>query len=391
MLKNFFILIFSITLSCSSTSIDKGNLEYVKQNYIGAIRYYKIAYSNNIPKAKLKLIMSYLKLGKNFEKIRNYDKALSWYTKALDLKSSVAKSKISKIYEKQADVYNRIKKYKKALKLYRKSLKHGNSRVKIKIRKTKKALAHQNTLKNDTRKMVTDSSPSWTKAIGRLITPTKLKFITKRRYRTKYKKCSASLINIDNLNYSRVIVTASHCLQGYKKDSGNLRFIIKNSSGDMIQKIAKVYKDSHYNSKKLKTNTDYAILILDSGISSYDVNPFIINKKSFTALQKSSKKSYASLAGFSGDIGEFGAKLTYDPRCKLRYYNATYGASNCTGFKGASGGPIVLTTTSYKGDIKYNFVGVVSHFKNKTYQKIFFAPHHIFYKEMVKAIKTYNY
>ncbi len=391
MLKNFFILIFSITLSYSSTNIDKGNLEYVKQNYIGAIKYYKIAYSKNHPKAKLKLIMSYLKLGKNFEKIKNYDKALSWYTKALNLKSSVAKSKISKIYEKQADIYNRIKKYKRALKLYNKSLKYGNSKVKVKIKKAKKALAHQKTLKNDTREIVTNSSPSWIKAIGRLITPTKLEFITKKRYKTNYKKCSASLINIENLNYSRVIVTASHCLTAYKKDAGELRFIIKNSSGDMIQKTAKVYKDSHYSSKKLKTNTDYAILILDSGISFDEVNPFIINKKSFTKLQKSSKKSFASLAGFSGDIGEFGAKLTYDPKCELRYYSSTYGASNCTGFKGSSGGPIVLTTTNYKGETNYNFVGVVSHFKNKTYQKIFFAPHHLFYKEMIKAIKKYNY
>jgi|GEM_PF-2104079 len=391
MLKNFFILLFSITVAYSSASIDKGNLKYVKENYIEAIEHYKDAYSNNHPKASLKLIMSYIKLGGNFERIKNYDKALSWYNKALDLKSNVAKSKISKIYEKQANDYNRIKKYKRALKLYSKALNLGNTKVNEKIKKIKKVLAHQKTLKNDTRKMVTNESPSWTKAIGRLIIPTKLEFITKKRYKTNYKKCSASLINIDSLNYSKVIVTASHCLTAYKKSTGEIRFIIKNSSGEMIQKTALVYKDSNYSSKKLKTNSDYAILILSSGISAHDVNPFIINKNSFTVLQKSSEKSFASLAGFSGDIGEFGAKLTYDPKCKLIYHSYTYGASNCSGFKGASGGPVVVTTTDENKNINYNFVGVISHFKNKTYQKIFFAPHHIFYKDLIKSIKRYNY
>ena len=391
MLKNFFILLFSVTISYSSTSIDKGNLKYIKQNYIEAIEHYKDAYKENHPKARLKLIMSYIKLGANFERIKNYDKALWWYNKALILKSNVAKSKISKIFEKQADDYNRVKKYKRALKLYNKSLKLGNSKVSIKIKNIKKILAHQKTLKNDTRQIVNGKSPSWTKAIGRLIIPTKLEFITKKRYKTNYKKCSASLINIENLNYSKIIVTASHCLTDYKKSTGDLRFIIKNRSGNMIQKTAFIYKDSNYNSKKLKTNSDYAILILNSGISSEEVNPFIVNKKSFTQLQKNSKKSFASLAGFSGDIGEFGARLTYDPKCKLTYYSDIYGASNCSGFKGASGGPVVVTTTNDNKNFQYNFVGVISHFKNKTYQKIFFAPHHVFYKDLIKSIKRYNY
>lgn len=391
MLKNFFILLFSISITYSSTDIDKGNIKYIKQNYVEAIKYYKVAYTKNHPKARIKLIMSYIKLGDNFERIRNYDKSLSWYNKALKLKSHIAQSKISKIYEKQGNVYNRVKKYKKALNLYDKSLKLGNTKVKNKIKKIKKTLAHLKTLKNDTRKIVTKNSPPWTKSIGRLIIPTKLKFLTKTRYKTNYKKCSASLININGLNYSKIIVTASHCLTSYKKNTGKLRFIIKDSEGEMIQRTAKVYKDSKYSSKKLKTNSDYAILILNHAISNTKVKPFILDKQSFTQLEKNSKKSFASLAGFSGDIGEFGAKLTYDPICKLSYYSHTYGASNCTGFKGASGGPVVVTTIDTKNNKNYYFVGVVSHFKNKTYQKIFFAPHHIFYKYLLKSIKKYNY
>jgi len=192
------------------------------------------------------------------------------------------------------------------------------------------------------------------------------------------------------LKYSQIIVTASHCLTNYKKDSGNLRFIIKNSHGEMVQKIAYLLLDSKYSSKELKTNSDYAILMLDSAISNRDVSPFIIQKESFTQLQKKNRNNFASLAGFSGDIGDFGAILSYDPKCKLNYYSKTYGASNCSGFKGASGGAVVLTIKNNNIETSH-LVGIVSHFKKKSYQKIFFAPHHLFYKDLLLFIHKYNY
>lgn len=391
MLKSFFILIFSISIGYANSVIEKGDIQYVKNNYIDAIVFYEKAYKQKHPKAKLKLIMSYLKLGANFERIKNYDKALSWYKNAVKLKSNIAKSKISNIYEKQADDYNRIKKYKTALNLYKKALKLGNSKVTSKIKTIQNKLNHKKKLKNDTRKLVDKKSPPWTKAIGRLIIPTKLQFISNKKYKTKYKKCSASLVDFKDSKSSKVIVTASHCLTAYNKKAGDLRFIIQTSAGDMIQKIAKIYKDSKYSSKKLKTNSDYAILTLNTPIKRNEVKPFIINKSSFVNLKKRYKNSFGSLAGFSGDIGEYGAKLTYDPECRLNYYSKTYGSSNCIGFKGASGGPVVLTTIDKNQNYRYNFVGVVSHFRKKEFKKIFFAPHHLFFKDLKKAINKYNY
>lgn len=145
--KNFFILIFSITLSFSN-SVDVANKAYIQGNYIKAIKYYNISYDNNLINSKLKLKMCYLKLGDNFKRISNFDKAMFWYKKALDLKSSVAKYKISIIYEKQGDQYHKIKKYKQSLALYKKSynLLH-NHKVKIKIDKTKKILSHLDSAK----------------------------------------------------------------------------------------------------------------------------------------------------------------------------------------------------------------------------------------------------
>ena len=112
----------------------------------------------------------------------------------------------------------------------------------------------------------------------------------------------------------------------------------------------------------------------------------IVSSTKFTTLQKKYKDNFASLAGFSGDIGDFGARLTYDPKCSIKPFNKMYGASNCTGFKGASGGPVVLTV-SKKGRQKHYIVGVVSHFKHKDFRKIFFAPQDIFYKYVKKACK----
>jgi len=122
MWKSYFILIFSICSLFGETLIEQGDLRYIKQDYIGAIKYYKEAEKKRFKKAKLKLKMSYLKLANNFNRIREYEKALKWYKKAKSLNSHIAKSKILKIYEKQGDDYFRIKKYKKAKSFYLKAL-----------------------------------------------------------------------------------------------------------------------------------------------------------------------------------------------------------------------------------------------------------------------------
>ncbi|MEA3384358.1 MAG: trypsin-like serine protease [Campylobacterota bacterium] len=386
---NLYLLLF-VSFLYSSTSIDNGDLNYVKQNYIQAIKEYEIAYKNNHPKARIKLIMCYLKLADNFTKTKRYEESLEWYNKAKVLNSKVASNKISKVYEKQADMYLKIKEYQKALFLYEKSLKLGNISVKQKIKKANDGIEHKSKLENDTRKLVTQKSPIWTKSIGRLIIPTKLDFITSKKYKTNFKKCSASVVNFDKYKSSRVIVTASHCLTNYNKKAGDIRFIIKDSKSQMIQRYATVYKDSNYSSKRLKIVSDYAILILDNAISNEDVEPLKISSDSFLKLKTSYKYFYGSLGGFSSDIGEYGTRLTYDPKCELNYFSKTYALSNCAGFKGASGGPVVLSVSDDDIRYSYYFVGVVSHFKNKNFKNIYFSPHHIFYKELEFYINKYN-
>lgn len=390
MKSKLFLILFLVSSLFADKYVDLGDAAFVKQNYNSAIKLYTQSPLKNTEEVKIRLIQCYLRLGDNFLKIREYKIALKWYKKAQKLKSRRSLQKLSHIYELQGNQYTKIHKYKKALQLYNKALKLKNKKVIAKIKKINHILYHKSKLKNDSRRVVTKTSPKWTRAIGRLIVPTKLEFITKKRYKTNFKKCSASLVNLFGYKNSKVIVTASHCLTSYNKSAGNIKFIIKDSKDNMIYRIAKVSSDSHFNIKKLKTTTDWAILILNKEISKNEVQPFIVDKNSFRQLQKKYKYNFGSLCGFSGDIAGYGAKLTYDPKCKLKYYTKMYGASSCTGFKGSSGGPIVLTTSDDNIHYHNNFVGVVSHFKNKDFKDIYFTPHNLFYKQLKRIIQINN-
>ena len=386
--------LFLIVILCSSLLADKyldlGDNAFSKKYYTKAVKLYKQSPKQKSKEVKFRLIQCYLKLGDNFLNLKEYKIALNWYKIAQKLNSKIALQKISKVYERQADQYNRIHKYKIALALYKKAKKLKNKNVNKKIKKINNILNHKTKLTDDSRKLVTTSSPIWTKAIGRLIIPTKLEFITKTRYKTKHKKCSASLVNLAGYLNSKVIVTASHCITSYDKKAGKIKFIIKDSKNNMLFRTATIQEDSCFKIKKLKTTTDWTILLLNRAISAKDVKPFIIQKDSFTKLQKDYQYSFGSLGGFSSDIAKYGAKLTYDPKCKLKNYTKMYGASSCTGFNGSSGGPIVLTTSDNNINFQYNFVGVVSHFKNKKFHNIYFTPHHLFYTELNKVIKNFN-
>lgn len=382
------ILFLFLLCSLLYGNSEQGDREFKNGNYIKAIEYYKQSTIEEDKYLYIKLAQSYTRLGDNFLKIYNFKEAKKYYQEAINIGGRLAQSKLAKLYEKEADIYYKGKKYLLALSLYKKSYALGNKNLERKIKKVTQSLEHEQNLIDDTRKTVTTNSPIWTYAIGRLIIPTKFKR-EKNRTQTKIKKCSATLVNFEQLDSSKVIVTASHCISEFNKNAGLLRFIIKTKENQIIQKYATIYKDSKFD-PKLKKTSDYAILILSSPILKKDVEPVIIDKRSFVKLQKEYQYHFASLGGFSSDVGDYGTQLTYDPKCKIKYYNNLYGKSNCSGFKGASGGPVVLTTSQDKKNEKFYFVGVVSHFKGKKFNEIYFAPHDIFYNSLKKAIERYN-
>ncbi len=396
-MKSYFILknkLFLIILLLSNLFADKyidlGDEEFSKKHYMDSIKLYRQSQNQNSLEVKLRLIQSYLKLGDNYLNIQNFKVALTLYNKAKKLNSKDSLLRISKVYEAQADRNRRIHKYKKALELYNKAKKLNNKDVEKKIKYIHSILDHKKDLKDDSRKLVVKTSPIWTKSIGKLIIPIKLEFITRTRYKIQHKKCSASLINLPEYINSKVIITASHCLSNYDKNAGKIKFIIKDNKNNMIYRNAIIKSISDFKIKNLKTTTDWAILVLNKSISISSIKPFILKKENFTELQKKYKYSFGSLGGFSSDIAKYGAKLTYDPKCKLKYDTKMYGTSTCTGFNGSSGGPIVLTTSDDNINFKYNFVGVVSHFKNKNFKNIYFTPHNLFYNDLEKIIQFHN-
>ncbi|MBD3842588.1 MAG: trypsin-like serine protease [Campylobacterales bacterium] len=386
MWKSCFILLFSFKLFAQSL-IDQGDYHFVRDNFIEAIGYYKQAHEQQVPKAKIKLIMCYIKLGDNFKKIRNYEKSLEWYNKAQELKSEVAKVKISAIFELLGDQYHRIKEYEKAYEYYQKSIDLGNASAKVKLKKVERFIKHQQRLENDTREIVTNKAPSWTKSIGRIIVPTKLEFLNQKQYKTNQKKCTATLVSLDPRDDSSTILTASHCLSEYDPSAGMISFMIKDSDNQIIYTQANVVFDSKYDKKQIHKKSDLAILKLEKPIPNTLVKPMLVSKLGFQNIQNKYKYSYSSVAGFSSDIGEYGALLSYDPLCEIANFNKFYGKSNCKGFQGSSGGPVVLSVTNDGKIFEYYHIGVISHYKNKEFEKIFFALDDPFFEQIIQAIQ----
>ena len=387
----FFLILLSIVLTLNA-KIQIGNQYVDEQRYVKSLKDYEKSFTsgridvNNIKK----LVQSYINLGDSYYNIQGYKKAKKYYGEAYKFHSNLAKYKLAQTYEKEGDLYLKGKRYSKAYLSYKESKNLGNRSVKSKLNNVTKQLIHRKKLKKDTRKIVNKDAPKWTQAIGRLIVPITLKK-SHGKIIKKAQKCSASLVNFDDSDSSKVIVTASHCITHYDKNAGTMKFFINSKSGEMIQKFASVYMDSIYDKNRLQINSDYAVLILSSEISKKDVKPLLVPDKSFIDMTKEYEHSFASLGGFSSDIGTYGNRLSYDPKCKLQNYSSTYAKSTCKGYKGASGGPVVFNGSYDRRKYDNYFVGVVSHFKNGKYNQIFFSPHHIFYSYLESAITQYNY
>ena len=390
-MAKFFLIFLSIVLTLNA-KIQVGDQYIDEQRYLQSLKNYEKSFTsgridvNNIKK----LVNGYINLGDSYYNIQGYKKAKKYYEEAYKFHSNLAKYKLAQVYEKEGDLYLKGKRYVKAYLSYKESKDLGNRSVKSKLLSVKKQLIHRKKLKQDTRKIVTKDAPKWTQAIGRLIVPISVKNNQGQQLK-KAQKCSASLVNFDDSDSSKVIVTASHCISDYDTNAGTMKFLINSKDGELIQKFASIYMDSIYDKNRLQVNSDYAVLILSSEISKKDVKPLLVPDKSFIDMTKEYDHSFASLGGFSSDIGSFGNRLSYDPKCKLQNYSSTYAKSTCKGYKGASGGPVVFNGSYDKRKYDNYFVGVVSHFKNGKYNQIFFSPHHIFYNYLESAITQYNY
>jgi len=386
-----FIILLSVVVMLDA-KIQVGDQYIDEQKYVQSLKEYEKSFtSGRIDLANIKkIVQGYINLGDSYYNIQGYKKAKKYYKKAYKFHSKLAKYKLAQVYEKEGDLYLKGKRYSHAYLSYKESKSLGNRSVKSKLKDVAKKLIHQKKLEKDTRKVVSKDAPKWTQAIGRLIVPVTLEKQNQKIVK-QVQKCSATLINFADSDSSKVIVTASHCITHYDKQAGTMKFLINSKKGELIQKFASIYMDSIYDKDRLKVNSDYAVLILSSEISKTDVKPLLVPDRSFIDMTKEYDHSFASLGGFSSDIGSYGNKLSYDPKCKLQNYSNTYAKSTCKGYKGASGGPVVFNGSYDKRKYDNYFVGVVSHFKGGKYNQIYFSPHHIFYNYLESAITQYNY
>ncbi|MFK7975606.1 MAG: serine protease [Halioglobus sp.] len=223
----------------------------------------------------------------------------------------------------------------------------------------------------DPRQVYQHGSAHWLNAIGQLKVPSSR--LENGRRKHFYEDCSATLIRENSANAANAsntdahhVLTAWHCLEHYHDLSRAIVFTLPHRKGEAIKRSATIIADGG------SMAADWALLRLTSSISSEDAQPLSLNMDDSYHTEGNASKNSASqtapanmparmkvtMAGFSRDngLGQKGTALTYDAQCNIqRLYNGI-GETDCTAFKGASGGPVLQRNS--EGQMVIN--GVIS-------------------------------
>jgi len=177
-------------------------------------------------------------------------------------------------------------------------------------------------------------SPAWLRAVGKLIVPGIRYENGYRRHHTE--RCSATLVNTSTNARADTIVTAWHCLEFYEDLSQQIIFILETASGERIQTQAtRLAEGGHM-------EADWAIMRLRQAVSGEQVPALAMNPG------RANPRQSLLMAGYSRDSGrgQSGASLSYDPACFITGQTSTHSDSNCTAYKGASGGAVIQLSTA---------------------------------------------
>jgi hypothetical protein len=181
----------------------------------------------------------------------------------------------------------------------------------------------------DARQVFSGEAYPWLRAVGRLQVPG-------QRYRSGYtshylEDCSATLVTLPGRVEADTIVTAWHCLELYKDLSQPISFTVATVSGELLQRQA------HRLANGGGMHADWAILRLRPAVPAQEVAALLIHP------QMADPKRPVTMAGYSRDkgIGDEGRVLTFDPACAITSQKRGLGETDCTAFKGASGGAVI--------------------------------------------------
>lgn len=185
------------------------------------------------------------------------------------------------------------------------------------------------TLGEDSRRAVTGESSPRLRAIGKLQVPGQR---LQGGYRTHYiEDCSATLVAPPGHREADVIVTAWHCLELYRDLSREIIFTTQTASGEVLERKAYPLADGG------GMSADWAILRLRPAVPEAQLAAM----QPHTALADARRP--VTMAGYSRDegLGAGGRVLTFDPDCAITGQNPDFGETDCTAFKGASGGAVI--------------------------------------------------
>jgi hypothetical protein len=186
----------------------------------------------------------------------------------------------------------------------------------------------------DSREAFSGESHAWLRAVGKLQVPG-------QRYRDGQQShytedCSATLVARQGRKRADTIITAWHCLEWYGDLSKPITFTLVSISGETVRHEAYRLGDGG------GMHADWAILRLRSAVADSDVVALQIHPQIADPYQP------VTMAGFSGDdgLGKQGMALTFDPACAITTQDRDIGDTNCTAFKGASGGAVVQLSSA---------------------------------------------
>lgn len=184
-------------------------------------------------------------------------------------------------------------------------------------------------LQAETRKVYTPVSEAWLRAIGKLQVPGSRLQDGERRHNVE--DCSATLIQRDRSSKADIIVTAWHCLEFYNDLSRPIYFQLSNAPKAQLRYEATLLTSGG------SMRADWAILRLRQAVGTSVAAGLPMLE------QRADPTRSIIMAGYSrdADLGQRGERLTFDPACNITRQDRRSSETNCTAFKGASGGAVV--------------------------------------------------
>lgn len=199
-------------------------------------------------------------------------------------------------------------------------------------------------LATDDRAQFNADSPPWLSAVGRLHVPGQRREDGHLRHHIE--TCSATLVSGSNAQHAQLILTAWHCLEFYRDLSRPIRFSLPEAIPDWSTRASLLEQGGDIQG-------DWALLRLAEPVPPSRAAGLSVD----TELDPGPGLGVI-MAGYSRDagIGARGERLSYDAHCRVTGREYWWVNTDCTAFKGASGGAVV----SNENQTRPQLIGVIS-------------------------------